>query len=225
VTETRAGEVSREEFFSLVVRHLTTLYRLVHSQIAAYEGAGELMPNELAMEDVVDEVVIRAYREYVQNPRRRPTRSRLVRLARERLEAEVRRLKAERGRSRHLEEDIPESPRLERDRMLGEEILYFHQPDEDLTREDVIPDLRIPPPDQASEREELQRCLDSALAELPEEWGRALQLRFLERLDTPGLARALGKPEPEAERIVEHARAFLRQRLLEAGCVLEAAQR
>ena len=71
------------------------------------------MPNELAMEDVVDDVVIRAYREHVRHPRLRPSESRLLRLA---------------------------------------------------------------------------------------------------------------KPVPEAERIVEHARAFLRQRLLETGCVLEAAQ-
>ena len=224
MTERQAGELSREEFFTLVGRHLTTLYRFVHDEIAAYEGAGELMPNELAMEDVVDEVVIRAYREYVRHPRRRPSESRLLRLAKERLEAEVRRLKAERRRGIGIEEDIPESPRLEQDRMLGEQILYFHQPDEDLKREDIIPDLRVPPPDQASERQELQRCVDAALDDLPEEWRRALELRFLDRVPPEGLAEALGKPMPEAERIVEHARAFLRQRLLETGCVLEAAQ-
>lgn len=224
MTEQHAGELSREEFFALVSRHLTTLYRFVHAEITAYEGAGELMPNELAMEDVVDDVVIRAYREYVRNPRRRPSGGRLIRIAKERLEAEVHRLKAERRRNIRIEEDIPESPRLEQDRLLGEQILYFHQPDEDLTREDVIPDLRVPPPDQAGEREELRRCVDSALAELPEEWRRALELRFVDQVDTPRLARALRKPEPEAERIVAYARAFLRQRLLESGCVLEAAR-
>jgi RNA polymerase sigma factor (sigma-70 family) len=224
VTGRHPGELSREEFFALVGQHLTTLYRFVHDEIAAYEGAGELMPNELAMEDVVDDVVIRAYREHVRHPRRRPSESRLLRLAKERLEAEVRRLKAERRRSIQLEEDIPESPRLEQDTMLGEQILYFHQPDEDLKREDIIPDLRVPPPDQASEREELQRCVDEALDDLPEEWRRALELRFLDRVTLQTLAETLGKPVPEAERIVEHARAFLRQRLLETGCVLEAAQ-
>jgi HSP20 family molecular chaperone IbpA len=53
---------------------------------------------------------------------------------------------------------------------------------------------------------------------------RALELRFLDGVAPQAVAEAMGKPVQEAERIVEHARAFLRQRLLETGCVLQAAQ-
>jgi RNA polymerase sigma factor (sigma-70 family) len=224
MTVERAGGLSREAFYGLLTRHLTRLYRFVHDRIRAYEAAGELMPNELAMEDVVDEVLLRAYRDYVRDPHRRPTGRGLLRLARERLEAERRRLQAERRRGLPIEEDIPEGSRLDRETQLGEQILYYFQPDEDLRREDILPDPKAPPPDQVEDRDELRRCLSAALAALPREWRRALELRFLDGADAPKLASELGKPESEAEHIVEHARAFLRQRLVESGCVLEGAR-
>jgi len=44
---------------------------------------------------------------------------------------------------------------------LGDEILDFYQPDELLTLEDVIPDLEVSTPEQATE--ELRRCVRTAL--------------------------------------------------------------
>jgi hypothetical protein len=52
----------------------------VRRQIAAYETAGELMPRELSPEDVIDEVVLRAYREFVREPEWRRTATWLERL-------------------------------------------------------------------------------------------------------------------------------------------------
>lgn len=103
----------------------------------------------------MDAVLLRAYREFVKDPSGRKARGWLIKLAREHLEAEVKRLQSERDSAVHIEEDIPEtSPRAEVS-TLGEEVLYFYQPDEDLKLEEVIPDIKVPTPEQATEIKEL----------------------------------------------------------------------
>ena len=45
---------------------------------------------------------------------------------------------------------------------LGEEILDFYQPDATLKVEDILPDLQIPPPDQAVEPDNHVYCANRA---------------------------------------------------------------
>jgi len=108
---------------------------------------------------------------------------------------------------------------------LGEEILEFYQPDEDLKLEDIFPDVDISTPERmAAAKEELLRCVNAALARMPRAWRRALRLRHGEGLTGEELAEALEKAEPEIERILEYARQHLRQSLLEAGCTLSSRE-
>lgn len=215
---------TRELFLPLIGRHLNGLYHYVRHQLAYLQSVGDLLPDELTPEDVVDAVLLRAYREFVNDPPERKIRSWLIRLAREHLTAEVRRLRGERERTVHIEEDIPETPPEEYVSTLGEEILYFHEPEEDLKLEDVIPDLKVPTPEQEAERAELRRCLEAALAGMPRTWRRALLLRHAAGLSGPALARALRKPPPDVERMLVTARAYLRQRLVESGCRFTEAE-
>jgi DNA-directed RNA polymerase specialized sigma24 family protein len=53
---------------------------------------------------------------------------------------------------------------------------------------------------------------------MPEEWRRALVLRFTRGLEGAALAQAVGQPLSETSRIIERARAYLRQKLKESGC-------
>lgn len=214
------GQRNRELFFALVGRHLSGLYHAVRHELAYLEAVGDLTPGELTPEDVVDAVLLRAYREFVANPPDRKIRGWLIRLARQHLRSETRREQSERETTVHLEEDVPETPPSEYVSSLGEETLYFYEPDEDLRLEDVIPDLDIPTPEQEAERGELQRCLDAALGGMPKTWRRALLLGQTQGLTGAALARAIGRPEPDAVRILENARAYLRQRLVESGCAI-----
>jgi RNA polymerase sigma factor (sigma-70 family) len=215
-------EQLRQAFFEMANRHLQELYDFVRHALAAYQAAGDVMPGELGVEDVVDEVFLHAYRESVRHPRESVTASWLTQLARERLDAEVRRLKVERESAEQIEEDIPETSPTEEPSTLGEEILYHDQPAEDLKLEDVVPDFRIPPPAMEEDAERALRiCVDVALAELPRLWRRALVLRYVRGLRDEQLARAMHRPKRDVERIVELARALLRQRMVESGCVQE----
>ena len=216
---TPSEQHNRERFFSSASQQLDRLYELVRHQLAYFESAGDLMPGELTPEDVVDAVLLRAYHEFVKQPAEREVGGWLVDLAKEQLRREVKRIKSERNRTVHIEEDIPETPPQEEVTTLGEEILEFYQPDEDLKLEDIFPDVDISTPERmAAAKEELLRCVNAALARMPRAWRRTLRLRHGEGLTGEELAEALEKAEPEIERILEYARQHLRQSLLEAGC-------
>jgi len=76
-------------------------------------------------------------------------------------------------------------------------------------------------PVQASELQELRRCVALALAEMPRAWRRALLLRYVDGIEGPDLIRAMGKGPEEVERMLDHARAYFRERLLESGLATE----
>src|SRR4029453_15702590 len=95
----------------------------------------------------------------------------------------------------------------------------FYQPDEDLKLKDIFPDVDVSTPeDFVAAKEELLRCVNAALAGMPNEWRRALRLRHAGGLTDEELAEALQKAAPEIERILEYARQHLRQSLIESGC-------
>lgn len=209
---------NREVFFSLIGKHLGKLYEFVRTELDTARAAGDVMPREVTSEDIVDEVVLRAYQEFAKNPNPGNIRDTLMKLARERVKKEIGQLRAWHRQTVHTEEDIPETPPEEGVSTLGDEILDFYEPDEDLKLEDIIPDLSIPTPEQVAEMNELRLCLSAALAAMPRQWRRALLLCHVEGLAGARLAKAVGKSEPETQRLLEHARHYLREKLMESGC-------
>jgi RNA polymerase sigma factor (sigma-70 family) len=217
---------SREMFFALVGPHVKRVSHFVRHVLAYREAIGDLNPGELSSEEVVDAVLVRAYQEFVKQPPRRSLKRWLIEVAREQLGTEVRRLKSWHARtSVHIDEDVPETPPEEYVTRLGEEILDFHEPEEDLTLEDVIPDLRLASPEEQAASDELRWCVAAALAGLPLEWREVLLLHHVEGLSGAELARAAGKSPAELDRILDQARGYLRQRLVESGCALEGGSR
>jgi RNA polymerase sigma factor (sigma-70 family) len=210
---------NRETFFSSAGQQLNRLYEVVRHQLAYLESTGDLLPGELRPEDVIDSVLLRAYHEFVKEPSGRNIGDWLTELANEHLRRDVKRLKSERNRTVHIEEDIPETPPEEEVTTLGEEILDFYQPDEDLKLEDIFPEADVSTPeDFVAAKEELLRCVNASLAGMPTEWRRALRLRHGGGFTPAELAEALDKSEPEIERILEYGRQHLRQSLIESGC-------
>ena len=113
----------------------------------------------------MDAVLLQAYCDFVKKPAEGDMKAWLMELAQGRLVSEMKRVKAERERTVHIEEDIPETPPEEEVSTLGDEILDFYQPDEDLKLEDVLPDIEVSTPEEiAAAKEELLKCVNAALA-------------------------------------------------------------
>jgi RNA polymerase sigma factor (sigma-70 family) len=220
-----ARERNRRAFFALVSRHLKGLHHFVRHELRYLEAVGDLAPGTVTPDDVVDAVLLDAHRQFVKHPPDEWLGGWLVRLAREHLDGEVKRFASERQRTpTHIEDDVPETPPAEAVSTLGDEILDFYEPDEDLKLEDVIPDLDAPSPEEEAARSELRQCVDVALAQMPRQWRRALLLRYSEGLTGAALAAALHRPPAETERILDNARAVLRQHLVESGCRLKESE-
>ncbi|MGH9834491.1 MAG: sigma-70 family RNA polymerase sigma factor [Blastocatellia bacterium] len=212
-----AEERERELFSTLVERHLQKPYNFVRREIAYHLAVGDLLPGELTVQGVVNGTLLQAYREFVKNPAGREIKNWLLKLAAEKIEARVRRSKAERARAVHIEEDITETPPAQEVSTLGDEIMDFYQPDEDLKLEDIIPDMTIPTPEQILESRELQRYINRTLATLPRAWRRAFVFHYAEDTPVAEIARMTRHTEAEVERQIEYTREYLRQRLNEAG--------
>jgi RNA polymerase sigma-70 factor (ECF subfamily) len=206
-------------FFARVARHLEELSDFVRHQIAHLEAIGDLAAGELTPDEVIDEVLLRAHREFDGDVDDETLRRRLTALVRETLATAVKSARAWRFRTpARLETDIPDTPPHEWVTTLGDERLEFWEPDEDLKLEDLIPDLEMPTPEDEAARREIRECVRAALAGLPREWRRALLLRHIDGLAGARLSRALGKSPSEVHRILDHAQHYLRQRLVDSGC-------
>ena len=215
-----ARGTDREALFARIGPHLEGLRELVGHELAYWEAMGDLIRGELTVEDVVDAVLVRASERFTKDPPRQDIGRWLTSLARQHLLDQAARSKTWRQRTVHVEEDVPETPPTEEVSTHGDEILDFYVPDEDLKVEHVVPDIEVPTPEQEAEAAELRRCTKACLAALPEEWRRALLLRYVRGLTGAKLAQALRRSGKEAEEVVDHARRRLRQHLVDSGCTL-----
>ena len=212
-----ATAVPHERFATLVRHHLKPLFNFVRREIAYREAIGDLAYGEVGVEDVVDEVLARAAEHAASDSAKRNVRTWLIKLALDRVKAAVRRSRSERARRISIEADVPETPPTQQVSTLGDEILDFYEPEEDWTVKDVIGDREVPTPEQALESRELQQYIGRTLAQLPRAWRLAFTLRYLEGLPLSEIAHITGRPTSDLRADLKHARAFLRERLLEAG--------
>jgi RNA polymerase sigma factor (sigma-70 family) len=215
---TSREQQGREAFFAQLSRYMSGLYRYAQHLLNYYQALGDLPPGHLDVEDIVDTAVLGAYRELGKEAAHRDLRERLMEIARCYVQSEAARMTARSQLTVSKEEPVPETPPEQEIYQQGEQMFDFFEPDEALKVEDVVPDLDVPTPDEAVETAELQQCVNAALAGMPAEWRRALVLRFTQGVKGAALAQALGKSAPETSRLLERARAYLRQRLVESGC-------
>jgi DNA-directed RNA polymerase specialized sigma24 family protein len=99
-----AEQQIREMFFSLAKRHLPGLYQFAIRRLSIHQAAGDLRPGELMPEDIVDETVLRAYREFVRDHTGRAARGWMLRLAGEQVESRISRSRTGRDRPADWEE-------------------------------------------------------------------------------------------------------------------------
>jgi RNA polymerase sigma factor (sigma-70 family) len=211
-----------ETFFEIVNPYVGRLKEFVSHVIGFAEARGDLARGQLTVDDVVDATLVDAYGEYLMNPTPGNIQAWLIRLATKQVAAEIKRTQFDRDRMVHIETKIPETPPREEVSWLGEEIMDFYQPDEDLKMEDIVPDIEVPTPEQEVEREELRQCVRTTFNTMPADWRRVLLLHYIQGLTVAKMAERAGKTEPEIERILNDGREYLRQRLIATGCTFRA---
>src|SRR5262245_18044086 len=219
-------ETKRETFFQLVNPHLEWLDHVIDHLIRYSEAMGGLAAGDSNSGEVVDEALIRAYREFLKNVSFGDVRSWLTRLAVDRLHEEINRLSSQQQLAPvHIEEDIPETPPREEVWQLGEEILDFYQPDEDLKVEDVIADPGAATPEEELATRELRECVGDALRAIPHDWRQILLMHYNDDETVATIAESLGQTQREVRRILSYSARYVRARLIESGCTLTNRRR
>lgn len=206
----------RARFFARIEPHLPQLYNFIRRELAYHEALGDVPRGQVSVADVAADVVLRAYEARDQGLTDRDWRNRLLHLAIEQL---ARAVKEARPRRRIVatEARVPETPPEQWVSTLGEEVLDFYQPEQDVRVEDVIPAADVPTPEEILEQRELQQLVRRALATMPRAWRRAFVLREVEQLEPAEIAHMTGRAVGEVESDLAHARQYLRERLVEAG--------
>jgi RNA polymerase sigma factor (sigma-70 family) len=216
-----AGDDDAAAFHSAVDPHVATLSHFARHLVRRAESNGDLLPGELDAEDLVSDVLLRAYEEWGKERPAPPVRGWLMRLALRQLQHEIERSRGERRGTLSVEKSAPETPPSEEVTRLGEEILDFYQPDEALRIEDVLPDIRTPSPEEELETAELRRCVREALNQLPKDQRRALILRYVLGFGERDLSKSMRKPQAEVDGMIEDARTRLRETLTKRGCAFD----
>jgi RNA polymerase sigma factor (sigma-70 family) len=219
--KTEAAPLERhkhEQWFGQVNQYLPLLYRFLRQEISYLEATGELAQGELNVDDIADSVLLEVQREFSKDPNRHPSRAWLLRHARERIEAQRRQLKLERGIP-HIEEDIFDPTGDSTEPALDQGIQIYLDP-EYLKLEHVIPDIKVPTPEHEAEVHELWACVSRVVATMSPAWRQLVTLHYVEGFTLAELAEAIHRPVSDTQRLLEQARDSLRKKLVDAGCRL-----
>ncbi|SET27504.1 hypothetical protein SAMN05216200_102174 [Oceanicella actignis] len=214
-------EIAREAEAGLAGLDLSRLERIARRELAFMRAMGELEPAYPTLTDVIDETLAETRAAWTPGLKPEEVERALLRTLFKVLDRE-----AENGRvfvdALSLQARPARDAEDQAEDMVQEEFHEFHQPDEDLSLADILPDpsamsaedAQIEAADAALERGGLVAAI---LRDLPALWRRALVLREIEGFDEPDLAHILDIPRQTAAAHVVHARAFVVARLTRAG--------
>ncbi len=212
---------ARRNFLEAVRPQVPRLENVVRRELTYLRATADLAPDYPTVSDVIDETLVRARREWDPSAEA----DRLFRLL---LKHMIDVLAEEVVRYRNSEEAASLEGVAAADALAetGEDWrLEYWQPDEVLRIEDLIPAQQGTDPEQALENEELHRFLLHALRRLPLRWRRAVTLVQMESLPAEDVAELLATDPKTLRQWLDHADAFLRALLEEAGLELPSERR
>jgi RNA polymerase sigma factor (sigma-70 family) len=198
--------ISSDDVRSYVNANLSRLDRFVEREIYFRESQDTIAPNSVSKEEVIDEAIASALTEGQEKPEKISLEPWLYRQALRALD----RLSSSdesNGNAVHLEE----SARRPNVKGSDEPQLQFHQPDESITGQDVIPDSRAANPEQILASDELLRLIASALRDVPSGSREAFILHSIEGFSVDEIAVITGQTADSVLAFVSTAREYLRK--------------
>jgi len=198
--------ISSDDVRSYVNANLSRLDRFVEREIYFREAQDTIPPNSISKEEVIDEAIALALTEGEEKPEKLALEPWLYRQA---LRALDRLCRAEEsnGEVVHLED----SARRPDVRASDEPKLQFHQPDEAIMGQDVVPDSRAANPEQIMASDELLRLIASALRDVSSGSREAFILHAIEGFSVEEIAVITGQTSDRVHAFVSTARDHLRK--------------
>jgi len=197
---------SGDDIRSFVNANFRRLRMYVERELAFREASGQLEPELLAWDEVLDEAVARALDESNEKPDRigiEPWLYRLAIRALDEFEASL----AEGTLDVHLE-----TIRQRRNELASDEPrLQFHQPDESMTAESSIADRRVATPEEIAYSDEMITLVQYGLHGAARQDREAFILYAIEGFSLDEIAAITDRAPAEVEQSIQAARAKLKQ--------------
>lgn len=193
---------------SYVNANFRRLTRFVERELFLRESSGQLDTDSLSSEEVVDEAVARALDEKIEKPERIGLEPWLYRLA-------IKSIEDFSTRWPESESDVNLQGLRKRrnERASDEPRLQFHQPDEAMTTESGIADVRVPTPEEVAYTDEIITLVQFALEGAAPQDREAFVLHSLEGFSFEEISAITDRKPEEVRAAIARAREKLRQGL------------
>src|SRR5579871_1315313 len=198
--------VSAEDVRTYVNANLARLERFVDREIYFRETQEAVAPEALSREEVIDETIAAALDDNIEKPELLSLEPWLYRLALKALD----RLSSG-DESNGSSVPLAQSARRPNVKGSDEPGLQFHQPDESMTGETVIPDSRVSTPEEILASDEMLRLIASALRDLGSGPREVFILHAIEGFTVNEIVGITGLPADRILAFITAAREHLRK--------------
>lgn len=197
---------SAEEVRSYINANLPKLWRYAEREVLSRENTGQLTPDSVRAEEIVDEAVARALDEKVEKPDRIGLEAWLYRMARQALDDFESRVPE--GES---DVDLNGLRRPRRERASDEPRMQFYQPDEAMTTESGIPDRGAATPEEIAYTDEMFALVQFALQKAAPQDRESFILHALEGFSVEEIAAITDCRAEQIREAIGRARDTLRR--------------
>jgi DNA-directed RNA polymerase specialized sigma24 family protein len=198
--------ISSDDIRSYVNANLARLDRFIEREIYIREAQETIAPDSISKEEVIDEAIASALTEGQDKPEKLALEPWLYREALRALD-KLSQTDEANGQAVHLE-DSARQPNVKGS---DEPELQFHQPDESMIGETVIPDSRVSTPEQIMASDELLRMIASSLRDLGSGPREAFILHAIEGFSVEEIVAITGHSAERVLSFVSNARDHLRK--------------
>jgi RNA polymerase sigma factor (sigma-70 family) len=199
--------ISSADISSYVNVNLPRLQRTIQREIDYRESQGQLQPGQVAVEDVMGEAIANALSEQHESPERMKLEPWVHRLAMQAIDQ----LAAENREDGHV--PLERSHAELNVHATDEAKLQFHQPDEQLSEENVIPDPTANNPEELVARRELISLVETTLREVGRDEAEAFILYTIEGFTPEEIADISNRSVEEVRRSIRKAGDHLQRAL------------
>jgi RNA polymerase sigma factor (sigma-70 family) len=199
--------ISADDISGYVNVNLPRLQRFIQREIDYRESQGQLEPGQVAVEDVVGEAIANALSEQHESPEPMKLEPWVHCLAKQAIDQ----LASENREDGHVPLEGPRGQQNER--ASDEDKLQFHQPDEQLSEENVIPDPTANNPEELAARDELMTLVETTLRDAGRDQAEAFILYTLEDFTLEEIADITNRGVEEVRMSIRKAREHLQRAL------------
>jgi RNA polymerase sigma factor (sigma-70 family) len=208
VAAVQPPKASDEDISSYLNANLPRLRRFVEREIAYREANGDLQPYQLRVDEVIDEAIANAL-DHQEKPEKLAMEAWLYRLA----------LGALRDLSTRSREDVSSVSLDQPARVFqmspteDESRFDFHQPDESVMRESIIPNRNISTPEDTAAQSEVISLIERALRGTKSLDREAFLLFTVEGFTVDEIVAISNRPQDAVRKSIQAAREYLKRNL------------